>query len=260
MPDPLAIVLAAGKGTRMKSDLPKVLTPACGRPLVRYVVDALREAGVRQIVAVVGYRSELVQAALAGQPDIAFAEQTEQLGTGHAVMQCRPQISGWDGPVVVVTGDSPMLRPESVKKLLARFDAPAAERPACVIGTTHRDDPTGLGRIVRNANGGFRAIVEERDATPEQRRVTEVNMSTYVFDAPALLSALDQLTTANAQAEYYVTDCPAILLGQGQRVEALPVLEACESLSVNTPDDLAAVEAEMQRLGMGESSSPHSGR
>ncbi|QDU87712.1 Bifunctional protein GlmU [Pirellulimonas nuda] len=260
MSAPLAIVLAAGKGTRMKSELPKVLTPARGRPLVQYVVDALREAGVRQIVAVVGYRSELVEQALAGQSDIAFAQQTEQLGTGHAVMQCRSQLAGWDGPVVVVTGDSPMLRPASVKKLLARFDAPADQRPACVIGTAHREDPTGLGRIVRDASGQFQAIVEQRDATPEQQRVTEVNMSTYVFDAPALLSALDRLTTANAQAEYYVTDGPGILLGQGRRVEALPVLEACESLSVNTPEDLAKVEEEMKRLGMGKSSPPHSGR
>lgn len=260
MPDPLAIVLAAGKGTRMKSDLPKVLTPACGRPLVQYVVDALREAGVRRIVVVVGYRAELVREALAGQNDMVFAVQTEQLGTGHAVMQCRPQIADWDGPVVVVTGDSPMLRPTSLKKLLARFDAPPADRPVCVVGTAHRDDPTGLGRIVRSSEGAFQAIVEERDATPQVKQITEVNMSTYVFDAQALLAALDQLTTANAQAEYYVTDCPAILLADGQRVEALAVLEACESLSVNTLDDLAAVEAEMHRLGMGETEKNTSGR
>lgn len=244
MSSPLAIVLAAGKGTRMKSDLPKVLVPVCGRPMIRYVVDALREAGVEKIVVVVGYKSDLVREELAGERGVVFVEQTEQLGTGHAVMVCRDELQDHRVPVVIVTGDSPMLQVSSIRALLAEYEETA---PACLLGTAHRDDPTGLGRIVRDESGAFVSIVEEKDATPAQRAITEVNMSTYVFDNEALLTSLDKLTTDNAQAEYYITDCPGILLNEGKQVAALAALQPCEALSVNTVDDLAVVEAEMKR-------------
>lgn len=248
MPDSpaLAIVLAAGKGTRMKSDLPKVLVPACGRPMVRYVIDALRAAGVGRIVVVVGYRSDLVREELADEPGVEFAEQTEQLGTGHAVMMCREQLAGHNGPVVIVTGDSPLLQPSSVGKLLAETTAKDA---ACVLGTIERDDPDGFGRIVRDDQGQFTGIVEQKDATPQQLAIREVNASTYVFDAQALLGALDQLTSENAQGEYYVTDCPAIMLAEGRTVLALPALSPQESLSVNRVEDLPPVEAALVELG-----------
>lgn len=247
MPQPLAIVLAAGKGTRMKSELPKVLVPVCGRPMVRYVVDALREAGISQTVVVVGYRAELVQEEFADDKNVSFAEQTEQLGTGHAVMMCREQLAAADpdAPVIIVTGDSPMLQVSSLKALLAEYNQ---THPACLLGTAHRDDPTGLGRIVRDDAGKFTGIVEEKDATDEQRKITEVNMSTYVFRAADLLASLDKLTTDNAQAEYYITDCPTILLAEGKQVAALAALQPCEALSVNTVDDLSVVEAEMKRM------------
>lgn len=243
----LAIVLAAGKGTRMKSDLPKVLCPVRGRAMIHFVLEALRAAGIDHMIVVVGYRSELVRAALAGQEDVEFAEQTEQLGTGHAVSMCRRQLAGHEGPVLIVTGDSPLTQADSVAALLAEFDQ---GQPACVLGTLHKPNPTGLGRIVRGPDGQFQAIVEEKDATEAQRALTEVNMSTYVFDARKLAWALDQLTNHNQQGEYYVTDCPGILQARGERVRALPVLKACEALSVNTVEDLAVVEAEMQRMGM----------
>jgi len=241
-----AIVLAAGKGTRMKSDLPKVLFEACGRPMISYVIDALERAGVERIVVVVGYRGQLVRAALAGRDTVVFAEQTEQLGTGHAVMMCREAIQGQTGPVLIVTGDSPLIQQSSIDALLADF---AASEPACLLGTSHKDDPTGLGRIVRNSAGAFEAIVEEKDATPQQRAITEVNMSTYVFDTVELLGALDQLTDENRQREYYITDCPGILKREGKEVRALAVLQPCESLSVNTLEDLKIVEDEMRKLG-----------
>lgn len=244
-PAALAIVLAAGKGTRMQSELPKVLVPVAGRPMVRYVIDALREAGVGEVVVVVGYRAELVRDELAGEAGIDFALQAEQLGTGHAVMQCRPRLAAHDGPVVVVTGDSPMLQPSSVRALLAEF---ASTRPACLLGTAQRDDPAGLGRVVRDAGGRFTGIVEHKDCTPQQLAITEVNMSTYVFDSAELLASLDGLTTKNAQGEYYVTDCPGLMLAAGKDVRALAALQPCEALSVNTVADLAVVEAEMQKL------------
>ena len=256
MSAPLAIVLAAGKGTRMQSDLPKVLLRVCGRPMVQYVVDALREARVEKIVVVVGYKGVLVCQAFGGQTDVTFVEQTEQLGTGHAVMMCREQLAGHDGPVVIVTGDSPMLQVSSVQALLSEYEQ---SRPACLLGTAHRDDPTGLGRIVRDDAGQFTGIVEEKDATEAQRAITEVNMSTYVFDGPELLEALDGLTTDNAQAEYYITDCPSILLAAGKQVDALPALQPCEALSVNTLADLAVVEAELMKMRGADSQAEGSG-
>jgi bifunctional UDP-N-acetylglucosamine pyrophosphorylase/glucosamine-1-phosphate N-acetyltransferase/UDP-N-acetylglucosamine pyrophosphorylase len=240
MDSPLAIVLAAGKGTRMKSDLPKVLCEANGRPLVHYVIDALRAGGVQKFVVVVGYRAELVEEALADEPQVRFALQSEQLGTGHAVMMCREAIKNHHGAVVVVAGDSPMLQPESIQLLLEEFQA---TRPACVLGSLIHPHPTGLGRIVRDLEGKFVGIVEHKDATPEQLAIQETNMSTYVFDCQKMLGALEQLTNHNQQREFYITDVPAILLRAGEDVRALPVLKPIEALSVNTVEHLADVEA-----------------
>jgi bifunctional UDP-N-acetylglucosamine pyrophosphorylase/glucosamine-1-phosphate N-acetyltransferase/UDP-N-acetylglucosamine pyrophosphorylase len=161
-------------------------------------------------------------------------------------MMCRDAIQGQTGPVLIVTGDSPLIQHSSIEKLLADF---SACQTACLLGTLHKDDPTGLGRILRDGTGAFQGIVEEKDATSEQRVITEVNMSTYVFDAAELLGALDQLTDENLQREYYLTDCPGILKRQGKDVRALAVLQPCESLSVNTLEDLKIVEDEMRKLG-----------
>lgn len=245
MPSPLAIVLAAGKGTRMKSELPKVLVPVAGRPMIRFVIDGLRKSGIEKIVIVVGHRADLVREELSGEPGISFVDQTEQLGTGHAVMVCREALAGHEGPVLIVTGDSPMLQASSISSLLEEYNQ---SQPACLLGTAIKEDPTGLGRIVRDAAGEFESIVEQKDTTPEQAAITEVNMSTYLFACDSLLSSLDELTTDNAQAEYYITDCPGILKSKGKLVRALAALQPCESLSINTIDDLAVVEAEMERM------------
>ena len=241
----LAIVLAAGKGTRMRSELPKVLFPVAGRPMAAYVLDALRQGGVERIVVVVGYRADLVQSELAGVPGVEFVPQIEQLGTGHAVMMCREALAQHSGPVVVVTGDSPMLQAASVRRLLAEF---ARQDAACLVGTVRKDNPTGYGRIVRSGAGDFLGIVEEKDASAEQKAIREINVSTYVFDAADLLWALDQLRADNSQREYYITDCPGILMAAGKQVLALDVLQPCEALGVNSVDELREVEAEMQRL------------
>jgi UDP-N-acetylglucosamine diphosphorylase/glucosamine-1-phosphate N-acetyltransferase len=257
----IAVVLAAGKGTRMKSDLPKVLVPVAGRPMIEYVLEALAAAGVPNTIVVIGYRGDLVRETLARRHwqrapapagrlasatrDVTFVEQREQLGTGHAVMACREALAAHDGAVLVVTGDSPLMQTASIKALLTEFDR---TRPACLLGTAHRSDPAGLGRIVRDAKGRFRGIVEERDATPDERRITEVNMSCYVFDCRELLGALGKIGRHNAQGEYYITDCPGVFLTEGKRVEALPVLQPCEALSINTVDELAVVERELIKL------------
>ncbi len=229
----------------MESELPKVLCQANGRPLVRYVLDALNQAGVEKMVVVVGYEAEKVEAELASEPNLQFAHQTEQLGTGHAVMMCREQIKDHEGPVVVVAGDSPMMQASSIKSLLDDF---ADSTPACLLGSLIHSDPTGLGRIVRDADGRFVGIVEEKDADEEQRKISEVNMSTYVFDCQKMLRALDCLTDDNKQKEYYITDLPGIMLEDGEDVRSLPVLKPIESYSVNTLEQLAEVEQVMKNL------------
>lgn len=240
----MAIVLAAGKGTRMESELPKVLVPVAGRPMIRFVIDALRKTGIERIVVVVGYQADLVRQELFDCPEVEFAEQVEQRGTGHAVMMCRPQLADHEGPVLIVAGDSPMLQSSSVAALLDRFD----EAPcSCLLGTVDKESPAGYGRIVRNEAGEFVGIIEEKDATPQQREITEINVSTYIFDAQDLLKALGRLTDNNAQREYYITDCPALLTAEGKRVSAEKVLQPCESMSINNLAELALVEQEMLR-------------
>ncbi len=243
---PLAVVMAAGKGTRMKSELPKVLVPVLGRPMLEYVLDSLRAAGISKTIIVVGYRAEDVEQTVGDRPDVAFSLQAEQRGTGHAVMSAREHLAGHDGAVVVVAGDSPLMQSRSIGKLLAEYER---SRPACILGTARKDDPHGLGRIVRDADGNFTGIVEEKDATPEQRAITEVNLSTYVFHGPDLLRALEGIRSDNAQGEYYITDCPGVLLADGKDVRALAVLEPCEALSINSMDELAIVEEAMRKAG-----------
>lgn len=245
MAQPIAVVLAAGKGTRMKSDLPKVLCEANGRPLIDWVLDALEAAGVQQFLVVVGYEADRVKKALQDRDGVKFVLQDQQLGTGHAVKVCEDHLQGHGGPVLIVAGDSPMIQPESIRSLLDGFETEALD---CLLGTLLKDNPQGLGRIVRDKAGRFEGIVEEKDATDEQRAINEVNMSTYLFRPEHLLWALGQLKNNNRQGEFYLTDCPAILLGAGRKIDALPVLKPCEALSVNTVDELAEVEIALQKL------------
>ncbi|MCL2347401.1 MAG: NTP transferase domain-containing protein [Planctomycetaceae bacterium] len=241
----VAVVMAAGKGTRMKSELPKVLCLLSGRPMIEYVLDTLEAAGVERIIVVVGYRANLVRETLAHRKNLEYRDQTEQKGTGHAVMMVRPSIAEYDGPVLVVAGDCPMIQKASVEALFAEYEQHPA---ACILGTAYKDNPAGLGRIVRDSQGNFQKIVEEKDASDEQRRITEVNMSYYVFHCPDLIGVLDHLKTDNSQGEYYITDAPAALLSQGKRVVALPVLKPIEGLGINTTDELAIVEQAMRKL------------
>lgn len=237
---PAAVILAAGMGKRMKSDLPKVAHEVCGRPMIEYVLDAARAAGAGRLIVVVGFRAEVVRDLLRRHADVEFALQEQQLGTGHAVMMCRGCLDGHRGPVLVLAGDTPLLRPASLEALLGEQRGHAA---ACVIGTAVTEKNAGLGRVVRGAGGAFERIVEDRDATPEQKAITEINTGCYAFDGPALLSALDRIRPENDQAEYYLTDCPAILKADGRAVVASPTFTIEEAMGVNTPQQLAEVEA-----------------
>ena len=246
MSQPLAVVLAAGRGTRMKSELPKVLFPVLGRPMIHWVLDALSLAGISRSVVVVGYREDLVREELSQRDGIEFAIQSQQLGTGHAVQMCRAQIESQNSPVLVVAGDSPLIQAASIGRLVGEFNKGPY---GCLLGTLMKDNPQGLGRIVRDSGGKFNRIVEEKDASEAERQIREVNMSTYLFAKDALLWALTQLGNHNAQGEFYLTDCPALLLSRGELVDARPVLDSCEALSINTIEELGTVEARMLEMG-----------
>ena len=244
---PCAVILAAGKGTRMKSELPKVLCPVVDRPMIHFVLDALESAGIKKHIVVVGYKADDVRAELSGRGgDIQFVLQEEQLGTGHAVQMCTSELSEQTGPTIVLAGDSPLVQSTSLKKLLDHFHE---TKPALLLGTLEKEDPQGLGRIVRDKEGNFTGIVEHKDATEEQLKICEVNMSTYLFNTSDLLTSLGMLSNDNAQNEYYLTDCARLLADSGRPVAALPVLQQCESLSINNTDELKLVDETMRSMG-----------
>ncbi|RLT09884.1 MAG: glycosyl transferase family 2 [Planctomycetota bacterium] len=244
MSAPVAIILAAGKGTRMKSELPKVMHPACGRPMVEHVLDATRSAGVERLVVVVGYQVGLVRDGLSRHRDVEFALQAEQKGTGHAVQMCAEQLANHDGPVLILAGDTPLLRGESLAALLAEL---RDQHATCVIGTAITENNFGLGRVVRSTSGDFLRIVEQKDTTPEEAAIREINTGCYAFDGRLLFQALTQIRPNNSQGEYYLTDVPGILKAAGHRVIAAPKLTIEEAMGVNTPEQLADVESVLRR-------------
>lgn len=245
---PVAVILAAGKGTRMRSDLPKVLHEVGGRPMFCAVVDACRAAGCGRVVLVVGYKQEAVRAAVSAQgrgwaAGVEFAVQEEQLGTGHAVLAARGVLEGLSAPgraCFVLAGDGPLIRPGTLVALLERHRASGA---AATLATAELEDPTGYGRIVRDGSGGFAGIVEEREASAAQRGIREVNPSYYCFEIGALLGGLGRVRRNPGSGEYYITDVPALLLAEGKRVEVVAAVPAGDVLSINTPEQLAEVDA-----------------
>lgn len=243
MSETVAIILAAGKSKRMQSETPKVLHEACGRPIIEYVLDAARQAGASRLVLVVGHKADIVRQALSHHADVEFALQTEQLGTGHAVMSCRKALADFDGQILILAGDTPLLQGASLARLLQEREQATA---ACVVGTARTENNAGLGRIVRDSAGRFLRIVEQRDATPEEQQITEINTGCFAFDSRSLFSALDQVHPENAQGEYYLTDCPEILQKQGKTVLAACTLTIEEAMGINTQEQLAEVEAVMQ--------------
>jgi len=227
----------------MKSALPKVLHEVGGRPMVEYVLDAAREAGVERMVVIVGHQADVVRRVLGSQPNVEFALQAEQKGTGHAVMQAREALRDHVGPVFVLTGDAPLMQASSFRALLADY---SEQQAACVIGTAETENNFGLGRIVRSASGEFLKIVEQKDATPAEQLIREINVGCYVFDSQKLFWALDRIQPNNAQQEYYLTDCCAILRNAGDRVVASLKLDIIEALGVNTRAELARVHRALQ--------------
>lgn len=235
-----AIVLAAGKGTRMKSKKPKVAHDILGKPLVRWVVDAAAGADIDPIVCVVGHQREQVEALLS--EDVVVVEQKALAGTADAVMSAKEPLEGFEGSVVVLSGDCPLIRSETIAELIAVRERAQA---ACTVLTMEPPDPFGYGRIVRAADGQVERIVEQKDATLEEAALTECNAGLYCFDARSLFAALGQVDANNAQGELYLTDVIGIFRAQGARVEAVAASEALECLGVNSRVQLAEATAAM---------------
>lgn len=238
-----AVILAAGKSTRMRSDLPKVLHAVCGRPMLAYVIDACREAGVDECIVVVGHRKEAVLAAFAGEPRLRWVDQPEQKGTGHALMCARDAV-GRHANVLVVCGDGPLIRGSTLRSIVSRHLETGA---AATLATAQLADPAGYGRILRDPDGRFRAIVEHNDCTAEQLAIREVNPSYYAFRTAELLGALDELRPDNAKQEYYLTDALSVLVRRGRRVEAFPAVPADEVRSINARHELALINQTLQQ-------------
>ncbi len=232
-----AVILAAGKGTRMKSELPKVIHEALGKPMVKYSIDAAKGAGATDICLVVGHKSELVREIVGDS--VTYVEQTEQLGTGHAV-KCALDFIGEEGDTLVLCGDTPLITGKTLKELV---DKHKEMNNTITVLSTIVDEPTGYGRIVRNHNGEFLKIVEQKDGTEEELAVREINSGMYLFNSKALSMSLGMLNNNNSQGEFYLTDTLEIVKNEGLgKVNAYVIQDSDEIKGVNSREQLAEAE------------------
>lgn len=238
-----AILLAAGRSTRLKSRKPKPMHEVCGRPMLEHVLRACYGAGVDRVCIVVGHGKDEVIAAFANDRRITWVEQTEQLGTGHAARMCEAYLKAHPGDVFILAGDGPLIRADVLRTL---HRAHKDEHAAASMATAVLDDPTGYGRIVRDDTGAFLEIVEQNDATDAQKAIREVFPSYYCVRSEDLLFALGKLTNHNAKREYYLTDIYAHLRKAGRKVLAVQAVTQEDVLGVNTREQLAVVDAVMQ--------------
>jgi bifunctional UDP-N-acetylglucosamine pyrophosphorylase/glucosamine-1-phosphate N-acetyltransferase len=236
----LALVLmAAGKGTRMRSRLPKVLHPVCGRPILMHALELGREIGAARRIVIVGTGEDEVRAAVAGQ-DVELVRQTEPLGTAHAALQARAALADHDGPVIVMNGDHPLYRARTLQALRETWES---QKAGLAILVTEMPDPAGYGRVLRDASGRVARVVEENECSDTLRRVREVNLGAYIADARALFELLARVRNDNAKSEYYITDLIEIALATGHTVETSAAADWRESLGINTRRELARAEA-----------------
>jgi len=237
--DKIALILAAGKGKRMKSDLPKILHKLDGKYIVDHVIENARLAGIEKQILVIGHQAEMVREAMAGR-NLLFALQKKKLGTGHAVMIAREHLSGFSGDLVVLCGDMPLVKEDTIRRLIderGRLDA------AAVVLTVILDNPDKYGRIVRDDKGLLKAIIEYRDADKKIREITEVNTGAFCFDWKRLDKILDKLSDKNDQKEYYLTDSIDLFVRQGEAVGALVASDPNEGFGINSLEELSMVES-----------------
>ncbi len=240
-----AIILAAGRGTRMKTSRPKVLHEVCNLPMLAYVLQACREVGCGRLICVIGFGAEAIRNAFAAETDVIWVEQSEQLGTGHAVQCSRPFLDGQEGELLVLAGDGPLIQAETLAKLLSIH----RQRPyvACTVATCIMGIPGAYGRILRDETGEMLGIVEYLDATEAQHQIQEINVSVYCFDLKRLLGVLGELRNDNAKGEYYLTDTLGMLRARGHALAAVPVVRPEDVLSINDRAQLAEVNRVMQQ-------------
>lgn len=232
------VILAAGKGTRMKSDLPKVLHPLNDRPMIHYVVDVAEAINSEKTVLIIGHKRELVKEMTADR-GVEYAVQDPQLGTGHAVMQTQPNFESYEGNVLVLSGDVPLLRAESIQKLI---DYHVENDRLATLLTAEMEDPTGYGRVVRDAEGNVAKIVEEKDADEETRKIKEINVGIYIFKGAELYKTLPMVKNDNRQSEYYLPDVLKIYVEQGEKLAAVMTPDVEETHGINTIDQLKNAE------------------
>lgn len=236
-----SVILAAGMGTRMKSEMPKVIHKVCGKELCRWVIDESKKAGAEKVVTIIGHKAETVRPIIENNSEIAI--QSEQKGTGHAVMQAVEFIKDYKGYVVILNGDTPLIQAQTIGKAIEYHKENGNN--ATVI-TAILDDATGYGRIVRNADGNVVKIVEQKDASEDEKKINEINSGMYVFDAENLVDALAKLTPNNAQGEYYLTDTLEILLAAGKKIGAYAIEDNDEIRGINNRIQLSEAEEIMR--------------
>ena len=234
-----AIILAAGKGIRMNSDVPKVYHSICDKPLVAWVIEAAHKAGLRQnIYVVVGYKAELVRE-VCEKYDVNFVEQRQLLGTGHAVAQARDALKDFKGIIVVLNGDVPLIQPRTIQNLIKFHQEKDA---SATVLTADLEEPNSYGRIVRDGGGNVINIIEQKDANEEELKIKEINAGTYCFNNQDLFKVLPKLKDDNVQKEYYLTDVIGIFKSSGKPVYAFKTDNTFEVLGVNTKEDLSRLE------------------
>ncbi len=237
-----AIILAAGKGIRMKSDLPKVFHKLCGKPILSYVLDAAGDVGFDETYVVVGHRSELLKD-FYKDSDIVFVDQKKQLGTAHAVSQVEPYIKGREAMIVVLAGDMPLISGETIKDLIACHKDSNA---AATLLVAKVDDPKGYGRVVRSASGEVIKIVEEKDATEDEKNISEINTGIYCFESKVLFDVLNEVKSDNTQKEFYLTDAIGLIKKKDLPVFSLSVDRPEEAMGINTKEQLENLERMLQ--------------
>jgi bifunctional UDP-N-acetylglucosamine pyrophosphorylase/glucosamine-1-phosphate N-acetyltransferase len=244
MTETTAIILAAGISSRMNTKMAKVLHEVCGRPMLSYVLDACRQAGIKKMYVVVGFSSEQVKERFSDANDIVWVLQDKQLGTGHAVLCCREHLQNFQGQTLVLCGDGPLIRTQTLTKLIKEHEEGHA---AATLATAVLENPAGYGRIVRDQYGNIKSIVEDSDCTPEQLEIKEINPSYYLFNNQILFNTLQTIRPDNIKGEYYLTDVIEGILSTERKVLAIKAVLPEEALSINSRAQLSEVSKIMQR-------------